>query len=247
MLADRTKRTDRCGGLRTMKWRLAILAVGVILMVILLAIGFTVRDRSPLGVGSTPDEAWTYVHTSAAWGGGVPNIFGVRQTHKWTADGGNIYRETEFWWKSGPPFATRKTIFHYGTNDTIRRVSATWKYQWPSTKKAAPAVSGQWGSASRGLAAAGAGMSMHSFHPNRKVFEANLARLKGSNTNQDSSEFLQWYFQKQGVELNPPAMVLYGDRSGELAVFATATNQSKIQKILLDLTSPQSLSKTERP
>jgi hypothetical protein len=118
-----------------MKKRWALMVAVFILTAAFLAVFATVRETSPLRVGSAPDDAWTYIHTSAAWGGTTPNIIGVSQSHKWTADGGNIFRETEFRWRSGSPFAIRKTTFYFGTNATIRHVSASWKYEWPFAKK----------------------------------------------------------------------------------------------------------------
>lgn len=123
-----------------MKKRWLALGVGVFVAAIFLAIRISVRDTSPLGIGSTPDEAWTYVHTSAAWGSSTPNLFGIAQKHRWTADGAGICRETEFRWRRGMPFATRTTTFYFGTNTAISRISSQWKYAFLSPKtKGTPA------------------------------------------------------------------------------------------------------------
>ena len=181
-----------------MKKRWATVIAVFVLAAFFLATLATVRDTSPLRVGSTPDEAWTYIHTTAAWGGGTPNMIGVAQSHKWSADGSSIYRETEFRWRSGIPFAVRKTTFYFGTNSTIRRISASWKYEWPASKKSAAVTPAQMPAAPV--------PETHWYHFTKSFFYANLARLKGQNTNRNDEDFLLWYFWKQGVVLSPAAL-----------------------------------------
>ncbi len=227
--------------------RWLLLSICVLFAVTFLAIRFTVRDTSPLRVGSKPDEAWTYIHTSAAWGGMAPNFLGVKQSHKWSADGENIYRETEFTWKSGSPIAFRKTTFYYGTNNTIRRVWASWKYAWPSAKKNAQAWSTGTVRATLPQTNTVRDMTMRSFHLNGKVFDTNVARLKGSNQGEDSAQFLRWYFQTQGIDLSSPAALMVSERAGTIMVYTTSENHAKIQNIMLNLNSPLPPSKSTQP
>ena len=113
-----------------MKARKAIIAIPFIAIPVLL-VAVAMRDPSPLRVGSTPDEVWGYMHTGGVSGISRRNTFGVARANYWTAYATNIHCETRFRWQTNKVFAIRKTIYDFGTNDTIQRVQSGWNFNWP--------------------------------------------------------------------------------------------------------------------
>ena|SRR5436190_7224119 len=109
---------------------IAIFATLFFLALFFLA-AFALRDPSPLHVGSTPDEVWSYVRAGRVSGVTRPNYFGIVKTYRWKAVATNVQGETHFRWRTNKIFAIRKTIYDFGTNDSIQRVESKWSFAWP--------------------------------------------------------------------------------------------------------------------
>ena len=109
-----------------------IAAMGlIIILVVFLMAAATNIDPSPLGVGATADEAWTYIHTNSttlAPAGASPF---VDERSSWRADPRSIEHETRLYWRTNRLFATRKVVYTVDTNSVISSVRSRWKFTWP--------------------------------------------------------------------------------------------------------------------
>jgi len=83
--------------------------------------------RSPLSVGSTADEAWTYIHSPASRGSHGAFFTVTRQG--WTAHAHDIQCEVRYfvYWRTNYLFATRHLVYLLGTNGTIVGTKSDWK------------------------------------------------------------------------------------------------------------------------
>ncbi|PYJ08154.1 MAG: hypothetical protein DME25_02220 [Verrucomicrobia bacterium] len=106
--------------------------------VILLAAGLamlvgteTKAHRSPLSIGATADEAWTYIHTPAAWvSHGL--LFDTAR-NGWIAHARDIQCDASYSlrWPKDRLFATRHIVYLLDTNGTIVGIKSHWKWVRP--------------------------------------------------------------------------------------------------------------------
>ena len=88
-------------------------------------------DPSPLRVGATADEAWTYIHTNSPSLAPSGTASTVEARGSWRADARSIEHETRLYWRTNHLFATRKILYIVDTNSTITAVHSHWKFTWP--------------------------------------------------------------------------------------------------------------------
>ena len=116
-----------------MGWRTKVLVTIVALVAIMggfIAFVMSRIDPSPLRVGSTADEAWTYIHTNSPVLAPGPSPL-VSQYSNWRADARTIVQETRFLWRTNQLFATRTTTYVVNTNSVIVGIGSRWKFKWP--------------------------------------------------------------------------------------------------------------------
>ena len=106
----------------------ALLVVGLVILALLEAR----RHRSPLSVGATADEAWTFIHSPVAWGShGV--LFETKR-FGWIAHAADIQCDVKYFFHVRTNryfFATRRVVYLVGTNSTITGVRSSWKLNRP--------------------------------------------------------------------------------------------------------------------
>jgi hypothetical protein len=88
-------------------------------------------DPSPLRIGATADEAWTYIHTNSPTITPTGSSSIVDERSSWCADARSIEHETRLYWRTNRLFATRKMIYVVNTNSVITSVRCHWKFTWP--------------------------------------------------------------------------------------------------------------------
>src|SRR5262249_35859312 len=98
---------------------------------ILLVVSDASAHRTPLSVGATADEAWTYIHSPAAWGS-RSGLFGVTR-RGWKARAYDIQCDEKHYFhlKTNHVFATRHLVYILGTNGTITGIKSDWKWIRP--------------------------------------------------------------------------------------------------------------------
>src|SRR5947207_10092180 len=87
--------------------------------------------RTPLSVGATADEAWTYIHSPAAWESrGV--LFHVKR-RGWRAQAFDIQFDAKYYFRlqTNHVFATRHLVYLVGTNGAITGIKSDWKWVRP--------------------------------------------------------------------------------------------------------------------
>ena len=87
--------------------------------------------RTPLSVGATADEAWTYIHSPAACQTRSV-LFDVTRSG-WKAQADDIQCDVKYYFhlKTNHLFATRHLVYLLGTNGTIRAIKSDWKWIRP--------------------------------------------------------------------------------------------------------------------
>ena|SRR6266567_4610533 len=111
------------------RYRKALCAAAILLtfgLAVLLVIEVKAH-RSPLSVGATADEAWTYIHRPAAWRTRGVLIDVARDS--WRAHALDIQCNVKYSlrWPKDRLFATRHVVYILGTNGTITGVKSDWK------------------------------------------------------------------------------------------------------------------------
>ena len=105
----------------------ALVAGGLVMLVV----AETRAHRTPLSVGATADEAWSYVHTPTAYGthGVLVNVARV----SWHAHALDIQCDERYSlrWPTNRLFATRHVAYVLGTNGTIIGIKSKWKWIRP--------------------------------------------------------------------------------------------------------------------
>ena len=99
-------------------------------LVFVITVGANI-DPTPVRVGATADEAWTYIHTNSLplVPGGSSWLLDERGT--WRADPRKIEHETLLYWRTKHLFLTRKLIYTVSTNSIITTLHSQWKFTWP--------------------------------------------------------------------------------------------------------------------
>jgi hypothetical protein len=101
-----------------------LFALGVLFSIVL-------REPSPLRVGATPDEVWSYIDTNKPAPGVLHGLLPIARRTMWCADANRIQSETRFHWRTNRLIAIRKTLYRYDTNDAIQRVNSNLELRWP--------------------------------------------------------------------------------------------------------------------
>ena len=114
--------------LKTLALRVILPALGVLVAVLILAV--LGNEPTPLRIGSEPNEIWTFIHTGAV-AGTRPVKLGIGKRSKWQATATNISWETQFHFRNKQTFATRNTIYDFGTNGAIYDIHSSWRFRWP--------------------------------------------------------------------------------------------------------------------
>jgi hypothetical protein len=95
------------------------------------------RHSSPLRTGATADEAWNFIHTSAATHTRASSLpIPLFRYTAWSADTHCITCESRFYWRTNTFLATRTITYALGTNGLISGTRSQWK--WSSSKAAPP-------------------------------------------------------------------------------------------------------------
>ncbi len=108
---------------------IAALVVGGLAVLAVVAVR---ANRSPLSVGSTADEAWSYVHSPAAWQSGG-KFLGITRSG-WSAHALDIQCDMKYYLKVGTNryvFVTRHVMYLLGTNSVIIGMQSSNKWRWP--------------------------------------------------------------------------------------------------------------------
>jgi hypothetical protein len=105
----------------------AVLAGSLILLIVI----ESRAHRTPLSVGATAEEAWTYIHSPAAWEtrGFLLDI----KRRGWKAQQRDIQCDVRYYiqLKTNHLFATRHVVYLLGTNGVITGVKSDWKWVSP--------------------------------------------------------------------------------------------------------------------
>ena len=64
------------------------------------------------------------------------------------------------------------------------------------------------------------------------TFMAHLKHLLPSNAGETDTALLVRFFKQKGVEIKPPEAVFWNDKKGLVFVRATASDQSKVEKLV---------------
>ncbi len=116
----------------TTRRKVAFVALGVLVAMAVVFLSLVPNlDPPPMRVGSSADEAWTYIHTNAQVVAGTRISSAVSTRSAWRADAHTIEQELGFYWQTNRLFATRKMIYTVGNNSTISGVNSQWKLTWP--------------------------------------------------------------------------------------------------------------------
>src|SRR5689334_10721246 len=94
---------------------------GMICVTVLVALLFAsallfravLRDPSPLRVGATPDEVWSYIDTNKPAPGALRGLLPVTRRAMWSANGQRIQCETRFHWRTNRLIAIRRTTYAF--------------------------------------------------------------------------------------------------------------------------------------
>ena len=111
-----------------------ILSGAVVLLVVglvLLGGSWMRASRSPLSVGATADEAWTYIHSPTANQSDVGPFHITRQA--WKAQALDIQCDVAYFFRAGTNrlFANRHVVYVLNTNSVIIGSKSNWKWIWP--------------------------------------------------------------------------------------------------------------------
>ena len=112
---------------RTVSGAIVLLLAGVVL----LGGSWIKASRSPLSVGATADEAWTYIHSSTANQSDVGPFHITRQA--WKAQALDIQCDVAYFFHGATNrlFANRHVVYVLNTNSVIVGSKSTWKWIWP--------------------------------------------------------------------------------------------------------------------
>ena len=107
--------------------------VSFIALLVALAFVFklALREPSPLRVGATPDEVWTFISTNKAARKTFYGLLPITKGARWSADAYRIQSETRFHWRTNRLIAIRRTFYSYETNGTVQRVNSDLDLKWP--------------------------------------------------------------------------------------------------------------------
>jgi hypothetical protein len=113
---------------RNLLWAAAILLIGALGLVVV------VESRAhctPLSVGATADEAWTYIHSDAACRS-RGFMFDVTRV-SWQAHARDIQCDVRYslHWTTNSLFAIRHVVYGLDTNGTISGIRSSWKWNTP--------------------------------------------------------------------------------------------------------------------
>jgi hypothetical protein len=108
-------------------------AVSFVAVLVALAFVFklALREPSPLRVGATPDDVWTFISTNQLSPKTLHGLLPITRRTMWSADGSRIQSETRFRWRTNRLIAIRKTFYTYETNGTVQRVNSDLDLKWP--------------------------------------------------------------------------------------------------------------------
>ncbi len=105
----------------------ALFAGGLVLLILREAR----THRTPLSVGATADEAWTYIHSPTACRSRGPFLEVARVG--WKAHALDIQCDVRYslLWPTSRLFATRHIVYLLNTNSTIIGTKSDWKWIRP--------------------------------------------------------------------------------------------------------------------
>ena len=111
-----------------------ILSGAVVLLLAGLAVlgaSWMKASRSPLSVGASADEAWTYIHSPIANQSDVGPFHITRQA--WKAQALDIQCDVAYFFRAGTNrlFANRHVVYVLNTNSVIIGSKSKWKWIWP--------------------------------------------------------------------------------------------------------------------
>ncbi len=110
------------------------LVVGLIVYLIA-AIG-----APPLHVGSTADDAWTYIHTNLMVRAAASSRYQYwRSLSRGTADAKTVHWQTDFFYRTNQLLATRTITYTLNNSGVISQIKTHWNLNWRTNS--APAVS----------------------------------------------------------------------------------------------------------
>lgn len=106
--------------------RYRVAMVGGVIFAVVCVIVLRIHS-TPFHVGSTPDEVWSYIHTTPSRN---TNIVGVVSDTHWSADATTVKSDATMTWR-GRPLGVVKTIYYFNDNTNIVSIESSMKFAWP--------------------------------------------------------------------------------------------------------------------
>ena len=116
--------------MRSRRRFLWIVSFAALLFALGLLFSIVLREPSPLRVGATPDEVWSYIDTNKPAPGALRGLLPVTRRAMWSANGQRIQCETRFHWRTNRLIAIRRTTYAFDTNDAIHRMKSDLELKW---------------------------------------------------------------------------------------------------------------------